>query len=101
MQVTNVQEILAGMQDNVDDATMDSDLEFFEKTAKELHVKDYDKLGVIIDDDFEFDAERAENQCVTEEKNGIQFVYFENEEIAQAECDRASVELEGEDMDYE
>lgn len=99
MQTTNVSEILAGMQDNVSDETMDADLKFFSKTARELHTRAYDKLGVIIDEDYEFDTNRAEHDCVTEEKNGVRFIYFKTEEIAEAECERATKELESEEID--
>lgn len=84
---STVEDMIAGSIDNMSQADIDSDLIFFYKTAKKLGVnKDcIDDMTAIIDDGYEIELDKIESPYVLDERNGLRFIFFANEETAEKE----------------
>jgi len=88
--ITTVDDMLSGMIGNMYDDELDDELKLFSRYARQLKVKDYSKLIVLIDSTGEFydvtyhcEPERictvVDTPFVYDERNGNTFFYFKTE----------------------
>lgn len=110
-----VQDMLAGLIDNVPDAQIDDEIRRFRKFARTLGVKNYDEMIVLVSDEFDpaFIFDNYEDMSTKNEKvryftdenmiceyaNGNYYIYFATEDACKKFYDLAERFMSGADLD--
>ena len=110
-----VQDMLAGLVDNVSDAQIDDEIKRFRKFARTLGVKNYDEMIVLVSDEFDpaFIFDNYEDMSTKNEKvryftdenmiceyaNGNYYIYFATEDVCKKFYDLAERFMSGADLD--
>lgn len=83
----SVSEMLEGSIGNMSDEEMDNELKLFNKIARELSVpkSKIDDMVAVIDEDYEMELDKVESPYYLDERNGIHFVFFKDEQTADSE----------------
>lgn len=83
-EITNIDDMMSNMFGNMPDDSFDDQMKTFRKYAKELGVKDFTKVVVLIDSDNIFADVESDIPHKMDSMNWTDFYYFKNE----ADCNK-------------